>query len=168
MIPIIILLISLFLDGLLTNYLPFLVNDLSLFTPLLTIVSIFMIYPYYRKKEKEYFIIVAVTGIIYDLLYTNLLFFNALLFLVIALVARFIYKNYGITFMRLIIYITLIIIIYELITALLLLIFNIVPITFSKVSYKINHSLLLNIIYGELILLLFKVIPKKYTKISIN
>ena len=32
----IILIISLLLDGILSNYLPYLVNDLSLFTPLLT------------------------------------------------------------------------------------------------------------------------------------
>ena len=57
MIPIIILIISILLDGILTNFLPFLVNDLSIFTPLLTVVSIFIIYPFYRKHEKKYFII---------------------------------------------------------------------------------------------------------------
>ena len=168
MIPIIIVVFSLIFDGLLTNYLPFLVNDLSLFTPLLTVVSVFMIYPFFRKKEVNYYILVAITGIVYDLLYTNLLFFNALLFLVIALVSRFIYKNYGITFIRLIIYIVIIVAIYEGLTALLLLLFNLVPITISRVSYKINHSLILNIIYGEMILLLYKIIPKKFMKISIN
>ena len=168
MIPIIIVIFSLIIDGLLTNYLPFLVNDLSLFTPLLTVVSVFMIYPFFRKKEVNYFIFVAITGIVYDLLYTNLLFFNALLFLVIALISRFVYKNYGITFIRLIIYIVVIIVVYEGLTALLLLIFNLVPVTFSRVSYKINHSLLLNVIYGELILLLYKILPKKFMKISIN
>jgi len=168
MIPIIIVVFSLIFDGLLTNYLPFLVNDLSLFTPLLTVVSVFMIYPFFRKKEVNYFILVAITGIVYDLLYTNLLFFNALLFLVIALLSRFIYKNYGITFIRLIIYIVIIVAIYEGLTALLLLLFNLVPITISRVSYKINHSLILNIIYGEMILLLYKIIPKKFMKISIN
>ena len=127
-----------------------------------------MIYPFFRKKEVNYYILVAITGIVYDLLYTNLLFFNALLFLVIALVSRFIYKNYGITFIRLIIYIVIIVAIYEGLTALLLLLFNLVPITISRVSYKINHSLILNIIYGEMILLLYKIIPKKFMKISIN
>jgi len=168
MIPILIVVFSLIFDGLLTNYLPFLVNDLSLFTPLLTVVSVFMIYPFFRKKEVNYFILVAITGIVYDLLYTNLLFFNALLFLVIALLSRFIYKNYGITFIILIIYIVIIVAIYEGLTALLLLLFNLVPITISRVSYKINHSLILNIIYGEMILLLYKIIPKKFMKISIN
>ena len=79
-VSIIILLISLILDGILTNFLPYLVGDLSIFTPLFTLTVIFLIYPLFRKKELDYFILVFITGIIYDLLYTNLLFFKAFLF----------------------------------------------------------------------------------------
>ncbi|MCI8460120.1 MAG: rod shape-determining protein MreD [Bacilli bacterium] len=168
MLAIIIIIISILLDGILTNYLPYLVNDLSLFTPLLSVVSIFIIYPFYRKKEKNYFITIFIVGIIYDLLYTNLLFFNAVLFTSIAIISRLIYKNFEVTPIRLIIYTTLIITSYEILTAAIILIFNLVPITFSKVLYKITHSLILNIIYIELIYLIIKVIPKKYKNISIN
>ena len=45
MLPIIIIITSIILDGLLTDYLPYLVNDLTLFTPMLTLVTIFIIYP---------------------------------------------------------------------------------------------------------------------------
>ena len=168
MIPIIIMIISLLLDGLLTNYLPYIPNDLSLFTPLLTVVSIFIIYPFYRKKEKKYYITLFILGIVYDLFFTNLLFFNSLLFLLIGLVSRIINKNYEITFIRLIIYIPIIIILYESTTALIIFIYQLVPITIDKVIYKITHSLLLNIIYIEFIYLLLKIIPIKYKKISIN
>ena len=71
MLPIIIIITSIILDGLLTNYLPYLVNDLTLFTPMLTLVTIFIIYPFYRKKIKKYYLIVFIIGITYDLLYTN-------------------------------------------------------------------------------------------------
>ena len=81
MISIIIIIISLLLDGILSNYLPYLVNDLSLFTSLFTLVSIFIIYPFFKKKEKKYLITIFIIGIIYDLFYTNLLFFNGVLFL---------------------------------------------------------------------------------------
>ena len=75
--------ISLLLDGILTNYLPFLPNDLSLFTPLLTITSLVLIYPFFRKQEKNYYITLFIIGIIYDLFYTNLLFFHAVIFLIL-------------------------------------------------------------------------------------
>lgn len=167
-ISIIIVIISLLLDGILTNFLPYLSNSLSIFTPLLTLVSIFMIYPFFKKKEIKYLIMVFIIGIIYDLFYTNLLFFNGVLFIIIGLLIIYIYKNYEITPLRLVLYIVLLVISYEVLTGLILLIFNVVPITLYKIFYKIIHSLLLNIIYGELIYLIIYLIPKKYKKISIN
>ena len=168
MLGIIIITISLLLDGILTNYLPYLVNDLSLFTPLLTLISISLLYPYYRKKEKYFFLMIFITGIVYDLFYTNLLFFNGLLFLLIAYISKIIYRNYEINYFKLIIYIVLMITIYELVTGLVLFIFNLVPVTFYKIGYKIVHSLILNIIYGEILYYILNNLPKKYKKISIN
>ena len=168
MISIIIVIISLLLDGILTNYLPYLYTNLSIFTPLLTLISIFMIYPFFKKKEKNYFIIIFIIGIIYDLLYTNLLFFNGVLFIVLGLLIKYIYKTYEITPLRLILYLIILISSYESLTGIILLIYNVVPVTFYKVFYKIINSLFLNIIYGELIYLIIYLIPKKYKKISIN
>ena len=164
----VILIISLLLDGVLSNYLPFLVNDLSYFTPLLTVVSIFILYPLNRKNEKKFFITIFITGIIYDLLYTNLLFLNSLIFLLITVVSKYIYKNYETTCLKLIIYIILIITIYETSYASILFIFRVVPITLYKLYYKISHTLILNIIYSEILYVIIKYLPKKYTKISIN
>jgi len=168
MIPIIILIISFTLDGILTNFLPYLVNDLSLFTPLLTLVSIFIIYPFYRKKQKNYFITIIILGILYDLFYTNLLLFNASLFTIIGFITKYIYKNFKINYIRIIIYIILIITIYESLTAIILLILNLVPITLNNVIYKITHSIILNIIYTEILYLIINKLPKKYKRISIN
>lgn len=164
----IILLISIVLDGILSNFLPFLINDLSLFTTMLTVIAIFMIYPFFRKKEKKYFITIFIVGMIYDLLYTNLVFFNGVLFLIIGFISLEIYKNFEISYLKLIIYLILIISAYEILTGIILLVFNMVPVTLYKVLYKITHSLILNIIYGELIYLIINLIPKKYRKISIN
>ena len=91
MIPILIIIISFLIDGILTNFLPYMVNDLSYFTPLFTLVSIFLVYPFYQKKEKKYYGTIFLLGIIYDLFYTNLLFFNAMLFLMIAITTKYIY-----------------------------------------------------------------------------
>ena len=168
MISILILIISILLDGLLTNYLPYIQNNLSLFTPLLTVVSIFLIYPLYRKKEKQYFITLFILGIIYDLLYTNLLFFNSVLFIIIGLLTRYINKNFNLGYIKIIIYTIIIIITYESLTGIILYIYNVVPITINKVIYKITHTLLLNIIYSEIIYIILNNIPKKLKKISIN
>lgn len=164
----IILIISIILDGLLTNYLPYLVNDLSYFTPLLTVVSIFIIYPLNRKKEKKFFILIFIVGIIYDLLYTNLLFLNGLLFVVIALISKVISKNFEISYLKLILYIIIIVTIYETLYAGILFVYQVVPVTLYKLFYKISHTLLLNIIYVEILYFIIKHLPKKYKRISIN
>lgn len=168
MLSIIIMIISLLLDGLLTNYLPYLVNDLSYFTPLFTLISIFIVYPLYRKKEKEYFISIFILGFVYDLLFTNLLFFNAVLFAFIGFIIKYIIKNFELGYIKIIIYVLLIVIFYESLTALFLGVFNIVPITIDRLIYKITHSLLLNIIYSELLFIIIKLLPKRFKEISIN
>lgn len=164
----IILIVSILLDGVLTNFLPYLVNDLSIFTPLLTVVSIFIIYPLNRKKETKFFILIFIVGIIYDLLYTNLLFLNGLFFVLIALLSKVIYKNFETSYFKLIIYTILIIIVYESVYAGILFIYRVVPITFYKLIYKISHTLILNIIYTEILYLIINKLPKKYKRISIN
>ncbi len=160
--------ISLILDGILTNYLPFLPNDLSLFTPLLTITSLVLIYPFFRKQEKNYYISLFITGIIYDLFYTNLLFFHAVIFLLLGVIIRFIYKNYEITPIRIIIYISIIIICYEFLEGFILYIFQIVPVSIEKILYKIKHSLIINLVWGEIIYGILRIYIKKTKKISMN
>ena len=160
--------ISLILDGILTNYLPFLPNNLSLFTPLLTITSLVLIYPFYRKQEKNYYITLFITGIIYDLFYTNLLFFHAVIFLILGVIIKWIYKNYEITPIRIIIYISIIIICYEFLEGFILYIFQIVPVSIEKVLYKIKHSLIINLVWGEVIYGILSIYIKKTKKISMN
>lgn len=168
MIPIIITIISLVLDGMITNYLPYLVNNLSPLTPLLTITSLVIIYPFYKKKIKKYYILAFVLGLLYDLMYTNLFLTDAAIFLILSIIIKNIYKNFNTNGFRILLYITFIICIYELIIAETYILFNIVPITPSSLSYKIINSLLLNLLYGQLLYNIIRLIPRKYTKLKIN
>ncbi len=163
-----IVIISFILDGILNNFLPFMVGDLSIFSPLLTLVSIMIIYPLYRKKEKKYFITIFIVGFIYDLFYTNLLFFNALLFLLIGFFVKQFFKYLEYNFINIFISTILIICLYEVTIAVIILIFNLVPITIFKLIYKIGHTLILNILYAEALYLILKLVPKKFKRVKIN
>ena len=165
---IIIIVISFVLEIILNNFLPYLEGDLSLFTPMFTLISLFLIYPLLKKDLNKYFIISVVLGIIYDLFFTNLLFFNGLLFLGIAYIIHILYKYLEINFINIILETIIIITIYELLTVLSIILFNLVPITLPKVMYKISHSLIINIIYAELVYLIINLLPKKYRRLSIN
>lgn len=168
MLPITIVLISLLLDGFLTNILPYTVENLSLLTPSLTLISLLLIYPFFRKKEMKYTILILITGIIYDLLYTNLLFFNAILFYIVIKVMQYIYKKYEINYFTIIINTIIAITTYEVLQVIIISIYNLYPITLYSLVYKIKSSLLLNIIYAELIYFIISIIPRKYRKININ
>ena len=166
MISSIIIVISLILDGILTNYLPYMISDLSLFTPLLTVTSIVLIYPLFYKEKKKYLILVFTLGIIYDLFYTNLLFLDGLIFLCLGFLITKIYQLFGSGYIKVLITVLLIIILYELLNVFIFMVFNLVPITIDKIIYKISHSILLNLIYAELIYIILSLIPKKCSKIN--
>lgn len=167
-IAIIILILSFFLDGILTNFLPFEVGKLSLFTPLTTIVALIAIYTFFYHKEKQYLILALVTGIVYDLFYTNLLCLNGLLFLLIAYIIIKLYKVVGFNYLWIFIDVVGAVILYETLTALLIISFNLVPMSIDRLVYKITHTLILNIIYGELLYIIIKIIPKRFKKVRIN
>lgn len=159
---IIILSISLILDGLLSNYLPFTIGNLSFFTPLLTMTSILFIYPLLNKNKKNYFILIVIFGIIYDLSYTNLLFYNSILFLLVAFFTIKIYELLPVNFLSITIYLILLIIIYETLNILFIIIFQVRNVVFKDYYYKVSHSILLNILYGlGLYFLLYKRIQKQ-------
>lgn len=154
---IILLLLGLILDGVLSIYIP----TSSYFLPLITVSTLFLIYSKLQKKEKLYFIEIAVAGIIYDILYTNLLFFHLIIFFCLGIIIKYLYKTISITPLKLLFHIILLITIYELLIAISLLIFRIVPITIPKLTYKITHSIILNTIYAELIYFLTNIKYKK-------
>lgn len=168
MISAIIVGISFLLDGILTNYLPYLVNDLSWFTPSLTLVSILFLHPFFRKQEKKYYIILFVLGLLYDLFYTNMLFYHAVLFLGIGFFLHKFQNWIPFNALGILIEVIVLIVIYESVTGILLWIFQVVPVTFYKVFYKIIHSLLLNVILAEIIYGIIQILPKKYKEISMN
>ena len=113
-----IIIISFILDWIINNIVNYQYNNLSLFTPLLTIVCIFLIYPLFKKKKNNYFIVLFIIGIIYDLLFTNLIIVNRFLFLLIGYITKYIYDNYELNILTITISLIFIISVYE--TSLLL------------------------------------------------
>lgn len=168
MISVIILVVSFLLDGILSNFLPYMVGDLSLFTPMFTIVSLVIIYPFFTKKLKYYFITCFLVGLVYDFMYTNLLFYNAVLFLAVGLILMFLYRYIRPSWLSLILFIVVVIAGYECMNAIVILAFQLVPMTFYRLLYKISHSLLLNLCYGEILYFIIWLLPERYKRVSIN
>ena len=84
--------ILIILDGILVYFIPSYFNELSIFYPMLAITFIVLIYNYCKNYFKTSFIL----GIIYDLLYSNIIFYNAILFLLLAYINRKLFSYFHI------------------------------------------------------------------------
>lgn len=161
-------LFSLLFDGIFTNFLPYLKGDLTLFTPLFSVTFLLFLPSFYHKDVKSYYLHAFLFGVCYDLFYTNLLFFDGVLFVILAYFIRLIYQNFETHFLNLALSVPFVILFYESFFAFVLFLFHLVPVTFSSLFYKIMHSILGNIIYAEVVYFFLKYLPRKYKKKKMN
>ena len=151
---IIVVLFSFLLEGILSNF----INGISYLNPLFTIISLIIIYPFLYNKKNNYYKIIFITGIIYDIVYTNTLFFNALIFMLIGFLIiqtnRLLSKNIINIFLISI----LIIIFYRIATYTLLVLIGYIKNDIYNLFNSIHSSIVINILYG---MILFKLINHK-------
>ena len=84
MIIIFYLIFSFFFDSISTNYLNYELTNISYFKTIYTIISLVIVYEYYRHKSK-YFITLIVISFLFDIRYTNTFILNPVIFSLIYL-----------------------------------------------------------------------------------
>lgn len=75
------LIISVFLQGLMSRYLGYTYTNLSIFSTVFVLITLLIIIPYFSNKKK-YFLLVLIFGIIMDIVYTDVFLLNVSLFVV--------------------------------------------------------------------------------------
>ena len=156
---IIITIFSFFLESIVSNFVS--INS-QLFLPLFSIVALVIIYPYLKKERSSYFKIAAVLGFFYDVVYTDTLIVNLILFV---FTAYFIEK---INYFNVAIITGLAITFYRVITFLVLVIIGYLPFSWYALFLGITSSLLLNMIYAIILYTITDFLSRKYhiTKID--
>jgi len=150
-------LVSFFLDGILSKY----ISPNSIFLPLFTIVSLVLIYPYFNNNNYRYFKYIAILGLLYDIAYMNMVFYNFFIFMILGFINIFI--KYLLSHR---LYINI------LITIILITVYRIINFIFANITIKniscyhlfksIYSSLILNIIYCIIIYLITEWYSKKH------
>lgn len=153
----IIVLISFFLESILSNYINISTN---FFTPLFTITSLIVIY---SKFENKYLKICLLFGLLYDLVFTDTLFINMILFLLIGFFVKFVNIYLPKNYINNSIILIIIIIFYRIFIYIIMLMANQVTNNAFLLFKSIYSSLLLNIIYGLVIYFIIKH-TKNYSK----
>jgi len=153
---IIILLISLLLDGLIPNITLYNINNLTYFTPMCTVICLIFLY-----NDKDFIKLYLQVSIIYGSLYMSNILLSFILFfcvmISIKLMKKILEDNLFIIILEILIVMTIFDGIYFLILSILTSNF-----IFNNYLYKFTHSLLLNLVYG---LILYK-ITKKSSKFN--
>ena len=151
-----VLVISLLLEAIFSN----IVSLNSLFIPLFLITSLVIIYPYFCKKNINFFLVCLVSGFLYDLIFADSLFINTLSFSFagIIIILGYSYVNYSIYSSNILNII--VIILYRIISYLLLCIIGYTTFNENILLSGVSSSLILNIIYGLILYLVIDMISK--------
>jgi len=137
------LIASFFLDGIIFS----LSSINSTVAPLFTVLSLVLAYPYYYNNRKIMYISVIVVGVLYDIVYTNTLFLNTLIFIVFLYFIEKIFKYLTNNILNAFIISTFIICFYHLIVYVFFLIIGVVEWDIMNLIDRILPSLIINYIY---------------------
>ena len=147
---IVFLFISLLLQGMLSLYLPFTSNHFTFLSYNFIIITLVLIYPIYHKKRQIslYYIICILYGLLFDLLYTNALVIDSLLFLFIGMFVKMLYVKFSENFLNLFFIIVLSQLLYDILFYLLLVLFRGISFSLWPLLYQFVNCVFLNLIYS--------------------
>lgn len=154
-----ILIVSFILQGILSNFINI---DTNIFNLLLPIVALIIIYPYFRKNNRKYFIYAGIYGFLYDLIYTDTFILYAGLFVIISFIISILNIMFSNNIINIGFITTIVIIIYRVITYSILVIVNYLNFDIGILFKSIYSSLLLNIIYAIIIYFISDKLSYKY------
>lgn len=140
-------------------------NNNSMFLTLFSLMCLIVIYPY-LKKSNYIFYIAAIIGIFFDIVYTQTLFLNTIIFFLLSFLIYFYYKYLPYNIVNTLILSLIMIVLYRLITYIFFIIFNDNMFNIHALLKSIYNSIISNFIYIILMNSFCKIILKK--KVIIN
>ena len=135
-------LLVIILDGIIIYYMPSYFNKINYLYPMLMISLIPFIY---LDNKKRYYLYIIIAGAIYDLLYSSILLYNVILFVILISIDIKILEKYNSSLILFSILAFINITIYDTIAFLLIMLTSYQTVSIYDLIYKIDHSILLNI-----------------------
>lgn len=149
--------ISFILDGMILS----IINSSSIIIPLFSLLSLVLIYPYFYNKDNYFIGSAVILGIFYDIVYTNTLFLNAIVFGLIAYLIIKIFGYFTRNIVNTYLLALLIIVIYRVFIFLFLCLIQAINFNLLNLLYSIANSILVNGIYLSVFYLLLNKIGNK-------
>ncbi len=147
----IIIIVSFLLEGIVSNFVP--MN--SFLVPLFTLTALIMIYPLFDEAAL-YYKYTFITGLAYDLLYTDTILFHAIIFCFMAFLITKLNLVLSDNFINTLIIIGVCILVYRVMTYSVLILVGSVDFNISDLIFSVLRSLIINLIYSLILFLIIK------------
>ena len=153
-----IIILSFILEGLFSN----LISHNSLLMPLFSLISLLVLWPYFNCNNKRFIIVSIIVGLFYDIIYTDSIFVNTFMFLLLSIFIIKIneYVNYNLLNMCLLSIVS--ICLYRILSYLLLCMVGYLNFDEIILIRGIYRSLIINIIYSIILYFSTNYIGKKF------
>ncbi len=158
-IVVVVLIFSFFLESIISNFIPL---DTNLFVPLFTLISLIIIYPYFNGEKTNYLKVCAGIGFLYDVVFTDTLMMNLVLFVLLGLFICFLNQLFSNNVFSVILISVVIIFLYRVMEYGILCLSGLFAFHMERLWESIFSSLLLNLFYVSIVYLITDFFAKKY------
>lgn len=155
--------IVLFVSFLLDQFFLSIINQNSILFPLCSLMSLIIIYPFFKKTEYNKFLIICgFLGVLYDVVYTGTPLLNIGLFLLTGIIIKLIFSIFSNNLISNLLTGLLIIFIYRTVNYLILLLSGYLNFSPLELLQGLYSSLIVNLIYIVIFYLLGLLISNKF------
>lgn len=146
--------ISFILDLVLNSFILNAYQNINLFFPCLFVISIPFQYTIIKNK-KRFLLLLLISGIIYDILYSDIFLINTYFFILYGLLIEKIIKKDS-SIIKLVLLSIIGIVIYDIFIFFILVLINYSNYHIELLYYKIKNTIVLNLMYSIIIVLILK------------
>jgi hypothetical protein len=157
----VILILSTFIQGTISNYLGYNYNNLTLFYTIYVLIALLILNPYFENKKK-YFTLLIVFGLITDIAYTNTFLLNTCLFIICYYLSKIFHFFFPYNWLTISLSNLLSISVYHIISYIFLTILRYDTYSLSALLKVLSHSILMTIIYSNIVYVVLILINKKF------
>lgn len=143
-----------------SNYVSINLVDPSIFSTIYSIVSLVIIYDYF-KNDRKYLYIIFILGLLFDIVYTNTFMLNIIIFIVIYLILEKLDYLIPTNLLTINLKSLISIFVYHIMTYLILLMVHYNNYTLSLLWTILTRSIIMTIIYTSISYLIIKKIAEK-------
>ena len=147
--------VTIFLDFLFSSFISSAFQNINIFFPVILVGSL-PIFCILLKNKKLFFVLIVITGIIYDTLFSDVFLINSYYFILYSLLINSYYKKHNPKVLNILIISMLGVAFYDVFVFFMLIFINYSSFVIDDLYYKITRSILVNTIYTLLSIIILK------------